>query len=327
MISKRFHDFEAFAAVVRDVDCRMFLNNPQHRLWAVDQVTVDGIDVQFGQLGSGNFLEGQSWPNGYLLYLPLTERCEYLANGSVIEKNAVAIFEPGCEFVLSTKVKHDWCSIFVPTHRITRNNNLLESSVAISAINKPRLRTTRANPHLSKQFWSAVNQVMIAAKNSPQFESSPASESASQNLFNIARSLLGLPWANQPRQQGRPKANRTEIISACRELLEQRADQTVRVEEMAAMAGVSERTLRSAFTEYFGVPPAKYLQLRQLIQVHRTLRRASPAWLSVSDVLVDHGVWEFGRFASRYRNLFGELPSETLRKAKGQHHTTGGILS
>jgi hypothetical protein len=50
--------------------------------------------------------------------------------------------------------------------------------------------------------------------------------------------------------------------------------------------------------------------------VYRELRARDPASKSVSDVLVDQGVWEFGRFASRYRLLFGELPSETLRRAR-----------
>jgi hypothetical protein len=33
--------------------------------------------------------------------------------------------------------------------------------------------------------------------------------------------------------------------------------------------------------------------------------------VSVADVLLQHGEWEFGRFAARYRRLLGELPSDT----------------
>jgi AraC family ethanolamine operon transcriptional activator len=83
--------------------------------------------------------------------------------------------------------------------------------------------------------------------------------------------------------------------------------------EMAAAAGVSERTLRRAFTEHYGVGPVRYLQLRQLHQVHRALRAAQPEEQSVSEILLAHGEWAFSRFAFRYRQLFGELPSETLR--------------
>jgi len=33
--------------------------------------------------------------------------------------------------------------------------------------------------------------------------------------------------------------------------------------------------------------------------------------------LPEHGFYQHGRFASNYRQFFGELPSETLRKASG----------
>ena len=37
---------------------------------------------------------------------------------------------------------------------------------------------------------------------------------------------------------------------------------------------------------------------------------------SVADILTRHGIWEFGRFAARYRRHFGELPSQTLRRTR-----------
>ena len=104
------------------------------------------------------------------------------------------------------------------------------------------------------------------------------------------------------------------IIRRCRELLEDREGESVLVEELAAAGEVSERTLRTAFNECFGVGPVRYLQLRRLHQVYCALRAAEPEAVSVCDTLVRYGEWEFGRFASRYRRLFGERPSETLRR-------------
>ena len=37
---------------------------------------------------------------------------------------------------------------------------------------------------------------------------------------------------------------------------------------------------------------------------------------TVTDVLSLHGIWDFGRFAARYRRQFGELPSETVRRVR-----------
>ena len=101
-------------------------------------------------------------------------------------------------------------------------------------------------------------------------------------------------------------------------LIEAPAGDSVSVGKMAAAAGLSERTLRNAFNEYFGMGPVRYLELRQLHQIHRELAAAEPDAESVTDVLVRNGVWQWGRFAARYRQNFDELPSETLR-GKRQH--------
>ena len=98
-------------------------------------------------------------------------------------------------------------------------------------------------------------------------------------------------------------------------LLENRIAEPVGVGELATAAGVSERTLRRVFKEHFGVGPIRYLQLKRFHRINRALRAADPDTVSVTELLARHGEWEFGRFASRYRQLFGERPSETLRAA------------
>jgi AraC family ethanolamine operon transcriptional activator len=154
---------------------------------------------------------------------------------------------------------------------------------------------------------------MTAAVNCPQFESTPAATRVAAELLKVGSQVVGLRQAGESKQDGRPRTPRQEIIRCSQELLEERHGENVLVEELASAADVSERTLRTAFNEYFGVGPVQYLQLMRLHQVRRKLRAADPEAVSVSDVLVRHGEWEFSRFAARYRRLFGELPSETLQ--------------
>ena len=115
MKNKIFHDFDAFAESVRGIESKMMLRNPKRRIWSTSSVDLDGIDVQVGRLGSGNIAEGELRPDGYMLYLPLTDAVEYSANGTVLDKGSFAVLEPGCEFCISTKVEHDWCAVFVPS--------------------------------------------------------------------------------------------------------------------------------------------------------------------------------------------------------------------
>jgi AraC family ethanolamine operon transcriptional activator len=306
-----FRDFDAFVSSVHDVDCTMLMNNPTHRRWSVSHLNLPEVHVQLGSLGSGNIVEGQSWSSGYLLYLPLTDACAYSANGIVISRGSFMVLEPSCEFLLNTKSEHDWCTVFVPTPGPSRGGSLSESS---SDSDKATCRVTHPNLRVANRFRTLAGQVMTAATLCAEFESTPAARCAAAELLKVASSVVGGGRAVEPHRQGRRRLPRREIIRRCRGLLEERKGKSVLVAELAAAGEVSERTLRTVFNECFGVGPVRYLQLRRLHQVHRALRAAEPEAVSVCDTLARYGEWEIGRFASCYRRLFGERPSETLRR-------------
>ena len=270
MKSKQFRDFDHFSSSVSDVDCVMLVQNPKRRLWSIDQVDLPDIHLQQGRLGSGNIVEGESWSNGYLLYLPLTDTCAYSANGTVLPKNAFMILEPGCDFCLSTKLEHNWCTIFVPTHRLAHDDDLGEEL----ADSERTCRVTQGNLQIAKKFRTLVDQVITAAANYPQFESSSAARCAEAELLKIASSIVGRRSAHEPSQGALHRLPRQEVIRRARQHLEKSEGKRILVPELAAAAGVSERTLRSVFNECFGVGPVRYLQLRQLHQVRRALKAA-----------------------------------------------------
>jgi len=301
-----FQDFDAFAESIRDIDSRMLLRNPQQRIWSISSVDLDEIDVQVGRLGSGNIAQGQLRPDGYMLYLPLTAAVEYSANGSILERSSFAVLEPGCEFCVSTKVKHDWCVAFVPSDLFAQCGDLPTSPSG-------SCRVTRPNRRAADRFRAVVFEVMNVAFNCPQFETSLAAKRARSEVLQIASRVLRPSSTFEPNREGRPRVPRHRIIRHSMELFEKRAGVPVNAGELATAADVSERTLRTAFREYFGVGPKRYLELRQLHQVHRALLAADPEEETVSEILMAHGEWAFGRFASRYRKHFGKLPSQTLR--------------
>jgi AraC family ethanolamine operon transcriptional activator len=306
MRSQVFYDFDAFAESVRDVDSKMLLRNPKHHVWTTSSVDLGPVDVQIAQLGSGNIAQGQLRSDGYMLYLPLTSSVEYKANGVALPNHSFAILEPGCEFCVSTKVAHDWCGAFIPT-------SLFETGANHNVSASKLCRVTHPNSQAVSQFRTALKQIFRAA-NSAHFERSPAATCAAQEVLKIANLMLGPNQSCERNCEGRPKASRQEILRSSLALIEQQVNNHVTVRDLASVANVSERTLRTAFNEHFGVGPVRYLQLRHLHQIHRALKAADPEEVSVRQILLEQGEWAFGRFASQYRQLFGKLPSETLRQ-------------
>jgi AraC family ethanolamine operon transcriptional activator len=146
---------------------------------------------------------------------------------------------------------------------------------------------------------------------------------ASACLIKLGATILGTPETPHGGHRGRPKIPRDEIIRRAKELLEQREGEHVSLPDLVAATGVSERTLRDAFNESFGVSPKRYIQIRTLHQAKRALAHTDSDETTVAALLAKHGVWEFGRFAARYRRTFGELPSETLKQSSHTHRRRG----
>lgn len=104
------------------------------------------------------------------------------------------------------------------------------------------------------------------------------------------------------------------IMVRLEELLEANPDRPLYLTEICAGLGVAERTLRAACEEQLGMGPIRFLTLRRMHLVRCSLLRADAKKTKVTSVVTDHGFWELGRFSVAYRKLFGESPSETLRR-------------
>ena len=313
LIAAEFTDFDAYASTVRDANFEMLIQGPKRQSWSVSQVDLPGVSIQVGREGSGNISEGQTRPDGYLLFMPLTHAEAYSANGAALDEVSLAILGPECDFCLAAKIEHDWCSIFVPTVEL---DGFCDPEEASSDSEEMNCRVTRLDRQLANQYRASVVELVAISAKYPQFESSLASSVAAADLRELVTELLGHKQAGDVHRGGRPKVPRQRIIRRCHELLEARSDESIRVADLTDAAGVSERTLQMAFKGYYGTGPARYLQLRTLHRVRRALRAADPEEATVTSVLLQHGEYEFGRFAARYRRIFGEYPSQTLRSRR-----------
>jgi transcriptional regulator GlxA family with amidase domain len=96
----------------------------------------------------------------------------------------------------------------------------------------------------------------------------------------------------------------------------------VPVATLCSQLRVSPSTLENAFKTVTGVTPHAFFLRRRLNAARNVLLREDPAGRRVTDVATELGFSELGRFAVRYREMFGESPSETLRRSS---RTTVGL--
>jgi AraC-like DNA-binding protein len=98
------------------------------------------------------------------------------------------------------------------------------------------------------------------------------------------------------------------IVGRLEELLTANPDRPLYLAEICAAVGASERTLRASCQEHLGMGPVRCLWLRRMHLARRALLRATPETGSVTEIALNHGFWELGRFSVAYRGLFGESP-------------------
>lgn len=158
-----------------------------------------------------------------------------------------------------------------------------------------------------------VRGIMRAARGGPDGEASEAlANGIEQDLLPaVLRALMRRHPAKPPTSRLRSLAVRRST-----EFIEQVGGRPVTVRELCEVAGVSWRTLDYAFKDHFGVSPKRYLTTLRLNSAHQDLLASRPGDRRVDRIGARWGFWHLGRFARDYRRLFGELPSETLQRAR-----------
>lgn len=189
------------------------------------------------------------------------------------------------------------------------------ASVAIAGREFPDAPTrqfVRPSPALMERFLRQHEMVSQIAKTMPDlFAAAEAARALEQQLLHTLVECLN-EGADLPTTAG---IRRHELIVArFEDFLEANQKSPLYLAEVCAAIGATERTLRAACEEHLGMGPTRYLNLRRMHLVRRALTQAAHSTATVTQIVTDHGFWELGRFSVHYRAMFGEKPSETLRR-------------
>jgi AraC-like DNA-binding protein len=111
-------------------------------------------------------------------------------------------------------------------------------------------------------------------------------------------------------------------VRKARAFIESHLHEDIKLGDIAAATQVCSRLLQKAFSHHCGCSPMRFLTQSRLQRIRQELE-AAPSDTKIVDVMMQYGFTQGGKFAKEYQQLFGEKPSETLKRRRQFHEPEG----
>ncbi|MFM0503575.1 helix-turn-helix domain-containing protein [Paraburkholderia caffeinilytica] len=201
------------------------------------------------------------------------------------------------------------------------------AGISVSAEMMDELLSVTVGEHVSCQMRGGVlalsdeQGVMLRERLAPFLDSAERNAAAfahpaATKVFRdeMISVLLGLiESASQAPPRDLTHTTYSDIVRRCERILQDNAEQPITVLDLCRALRCSRRTLQTSFQRVANVTPVEYLRSIRLNAVRRLLRMTSAEELLIGDAACRWGFTHLGYFAREYRDLFGELPSQTPR--------------
>lgn len=107
----------------------------------------------------------------------------------------------------------------------------------------------------------------------------------------------------------------SSAVKSVEEFIEANWEKPIDTPTMARVANISARSLFRQFKQDRGYSPRDFVKRVRLNRAHEMLEQSAEG-VSVTQIALRCGFQNLGHFARDFRVAFGEMPSETLRKAR-----------
>ena len=256
-----------------------------------------------------------------LAYVTFGPRARGTVNGLAVEPGFMLAAAPGAEarFV----VDPDWESItFLLAPKDVRAH--LAAREREHEFHLPNgVEVLQADPDAAGGLFDWGKRLTTTAARQPDIfnDGKRQRRAASVELFETLLPVIGTAEAHEPTRSERTRQSHSEIVRTAEAYAVSLAGEHVSVTDLCRAAGASERSLEYAFREVMGLTPVAYLTRLRLHRVRQGLLAGTHGSTTVTAEALKWGFWHFGEFSRAYKDCFGELPSDTLRRKPGELQT------
>jgi AraC family transcriptional regulator, ethanolamine operon transcriptional activator len=175
----------------------------------------------------------------------------------------------------------------------------------------------QADPDGARRLFDWGKRLTTTAARQPGIfnEGKNEQRGAYVELFETLLPVIGVAEQLEPTRNDRTRQAHSDIVRAAEAHALSHVGEHVSVSDLCRVAGASERALEYAFREVMGLTPVAYLIRLRLHRVRQGLLAGTHASTTVTTEALNWGFWHFGEFSRAYKDCFGELPSDTLRRS------------
>jgi AraC-like DNA-binding protein len=305
---RQFDDPLSYKATIRNTDldvfptakgkfCGEFVHVNFDRLW------LQGVSESLPRVYVGNVSPSRA-TIGFLTNLdqPSIQHCGTdISPGEIIFNNSAMMHRR------TTSASHWGAMTLAPDDLAKLSEAIVGREISVQTASQ----ILRPKRHLSDRLIHLHQTAVELAKNEPDALTHHGIARALEEELTVTMvKCLAEPVLTLSRSQ----LNHSLIMRRFEEFLSENSSRPLYLGDICKATGASERILRASCHESLGMGPVRYLWLRRMHLARRSLLAGSIETTSVTAIAMDNGFWELGRFASEYRSLFGESPSNTLRR-------------
>lgn len=255
--------------------------------------------------------QGQAWAGARLFGVPMAMNGSGTFCDRPLHNDSIFSFGPGSEFSLHSPKEFDVVGIAIKEEDYEQVvTSLAEAGSKRMLSDHPAVMRCDSDLAELRVFLDSLFEVL---DNNSAILSHPTVQKTIRSalLGHLCDSIQTASDMPAPLSTYRA---RKAMVERARHYVLANPYETVTIAELCQVLNTSRRTIQYCFHEVLHTNPVQYLRAIRLNNVRRELRNGSRTLTQVQDVAARWGFWHLSHFASDYRAMFGELPSDTLRK-------------
>lgn len=310
------------ASVDRFMDVHLHAASVNEWNQIYNQITPGPLDSSLVQISTGHLHVFREYlnqrvvqhgvaPRGKLCFavptaMPGTARMQ----GRKASDNSVFVLQSGEEFMFHMPMNTDMLSI---TLEYEVFENILSASISPSGLDALlKQPVIQVSEDRLNEIRTRLLALFSHAAANPHLIATPAAEKMFEHA--IIGALLEL--INDPecdKSQRLSSSTQSFIVDKCHHIAMSSGDMPVTILDLCERLHTSPRTIQNSFNAVTQTSPLEYLRSIRLNAVRRLLVSTSAIELCIGQAAANWGFFHLSHFATCYKCLFGELPSQTPR--------------